>query len=311
MNFGKIAILGNGISAGLLAYFLSSKNKITLIKDKEYISSPIPEILPRHIFFNALGMNNYEQTKIIEKTKSHLTYFILNKNNIENKISMCSNDKYYIYDKGKLADYLISKSKIEDVQYQSIKDINTLENHDLIFDCRGKNSILEDPNYQTRILFPARTKCSYMIVSNTKSSCENIMNFWVDNGEYANYKRTFFVIPIGNNKISIGCSYHPNMFIYRQELLKMASSHGIQVLEDHIFTSGEALPSILKSSTHLKNVIPIGESYESSCPLTEYGVLKVLNQIYKVLGNPFIPVPIKRQFTDSEIDPHIPMELLA
>ena len=83
----------------------------------------------------------------------------------------------------------------------------------------------------------------------------------------------------------------------------------INILEDKIFALGEVLPNILKSSTNLKNVIPIGESNESSCPLTEYGVLKSLNQIYKVLGNQFIPLSIKRQFNNTEIDPHIPMEL--
>lgn len=311
MNFGKIAILGNGISAGLLAYLLSPKNKITIFKNSYFMFSPIPEILPRDIFFNALGMNHHEQNKVIENTKSHLTDFILNRNNIENKISICSSDKYYIYDKGKLADYLITNSKVEDIQFKNIKDVKELEHYDLIFDCRGKRSIIDDPNYHTRIIFPARTKCSYIIAECPEKLIENTMIFWIDSNRHFNNKKTFFAIPIGNNKISIGCSYNPNHFIYRQDLIKMASNYGFNIFEDQIFTSGEALPNILKSSTKLKNVIPIGESSESSCPLTEYGVLKSLNQIYKVLGNQFIPVPIKRHFNNAEIDPHIPMEIFT
>lgn len=311
MNFGKIAILGNGISAGLLAYLLSPKNKITVLKGKNHMFSPIPEILPRDTFFNALGMNHHEQNKVIENTKSHLTDFILNRNNAENKISICSNDKYYIYDKEKLADYLISNSNVEDIQFQNIEDVKSLENYDLIFDCRGKRSIMDDPSYHTRIIFPARTKCSYIIAECPEASIESTMTFWTDSNKYLKYKKTFFTIPLKNHKMSIGCSYNPNHFIHHQDLLEMASGHGIKIFEDQIFTSGEALPNILKSSTNLKNVIPIGESSESSCPLTEYGVLKSLNQIYKVLGNQFSPISIKRHFNNSEIDPHIPMELCA
>lgn len=309
MNIGKIAILGNGISAGLLAYLLAPKNEVTILKNRNYMFSPIPEILPREIFFNALGLNSDEQNTIIENTKSHLTNFILNINNLENKISINSNEKYYIYDKEKLANYLLSTSNIEDIRYQSIEDIKALDNFDLIFDCRGKKSLINDPNYHTRIILPARTKCSYIIAECPEKTLENTMSFWKKNNKNLDYKKTFFAIPIGNNKISIGCSFNPNQSINHQDILKMASSHKINILEDKIFALGEAIPNILKSSTNLKNVIPIGESNESSCPLTEYGVLKSLNQIYKVLGNQFIPLSIKRQFNNTEIDPHIPMEL--
>ncbi|WP_151828338.1 hypothetical protein, partial [Acinetobacter oleivorans] len=71
MNYGNIAVVGNGISAGLLTYLLSHKNKITLFQEKDYIYSSIPEILPRKYFFETLGFNNNDQLKIIDATKSH------------------------------------------------------------------------------------------------------------------------------------------------------------------------------------------------------------------------------------------------
>ncbi|MGB9037253.1 MAG: hypothetical protein WCC23_01940 [Acinetobacter calcoaceticus] len=308
MNYGNIAVVGNGISAGLLTYLLSHKNKITLFQDKDYIYSSIPEIIPRKYFFETLGLNNNDQLKIIDSTKSHITDFMISQNNSCNLHSMITNDSFYVFDKEKLSSFLISSSTLKDIKYEKITDINLLKKFDLIFDCRGKKAILNDSNYNTRIILPAKTKCSYIILKSDKNFLNTRMSFWKN---HLKNKQTFFVIPTGINKFSIGCSYNPNQYLNNDNLIEIASQYGFEISNNQIISSGEALPSILKSSTTIKNVIPVGEAYESSCPLTEYGVLKSLNQIFKIVGNPFIQLPIKRPVNNTEIDPHIPMELFS
>lgn len=308
MNYGNIAVVGNGISAGLLTYLLSHKNQITLFQDKDYMYSSIPEILPRNYFFETLGLNKNDQLKIIDSTKSHITDFMISQNNLCNLHSMITNDSFYIFDQKKLSNFLISSSILKEIKYEKINNINFLKKFDLIFDCRGKKAILNDSNYNTRIILPAKTKCSYIILKSNKDFLNTRMLFWKN---HLKNKQTFFVIPTGFNKVSIGCSYNPNQYLNNDNLIEIASQYGFEISNNQIISSGEALPSILKSSTTIKNVIPVGEAYESSCPLTEYGILKSLNQIFKIVGNPFIPLPIKRPVKNTEIDPHIPMELFS
>ncbi|MEQ1977504.1 hypothetical protein [Xenorhabdus sp. SGI240] len=302
----KIAIVGNGVTAGLAANLLTSLGDITLFQSPHFSASGIPEIVPRRAFFNAL--NTIKESEAVIQAAPIIRSVSWRNNGKFHQAELASNEQYFIYDKGRLATFLVENIPVSRRIQQEITRIEDLEGFDRIFDCRGTTSVINDPAYMSHVIQPAQTACRYLVISFPPDLDRNEMRFWSEifpNGS----RRTFFMIPVGDNKVSLGCSCLPSNVISTDELLAAIAAEGISVVPEKILFSGYVVPEKRSMTCSINHVTPLGDASTSPCPLSEYGTLNALFQIREFVDNAcFSPMLFQRP-KYNEIDPHLPQEL--
>ena len=71
----RIAIVGNGITAGLATYLFAPNNDITIFRPEKNMLSPIPELVPRRAFFNVITSSiDIEDEIVSQLDPMHLCY---------------------------------------------------------------------------------------------------------------------------------------------------------------------------------------------------------------------------------------------
>ncbi|CDG22237.1 protein of unknown function [Xenorhabdus poinarii G6] len=302
----KIAIVGNGITAGLAANLLTSLGEITLFQSPRFFTSGIPEIIPRKVFFNAL--NTIDEEKTVTQTAPAIKNVLWRHSGEFHRTKLTSTEQYFVYDKGRLAAFLVENIPTEQRMQQEITHIADLTGFDRIFDCRGTQSVINDPAYVSHHTYPARTACRYLVMSSPPDQNRDDMLFWSET-TIRSSRRTFFMIPVGDNRISLGCSCLPSNVISTEELFTAMAAKGIVIAPEKILFSGHVVPEGRAMTCSINHVTPLGDASSSPCPLSEYGTLKALCQIRAVTGHACFSSSEIQRPKNHEIDPHLPQEL--
>lgn len=306
----QIAVVGDGVSAGLAVYLLSDKYCVTLIKSgNQKKSNPIPEFVPRRAFFDALKVSDKIENEIINESFPKVKNVILSYQGECITRNLDEQDEYFFYDKSRLSSWLINSSDVEVDSSREIRSIKDVEQFDLILDCRGSNAVLNDACYCKKNEYSSLTQCAYLISERDESIIGDQMMFWVKNGRKAHDNITLFAIPVGEGEVSFGCSSSAENRYSHKEVLNLFLELGINIDKELIKFSGEARPNRIRFGTAMSRVKPIGEAFESSCPLTEFGVMKALQQIVEIEMSEKYSMLSRRQWFEGQFDPHIPMEL--
>ncbi|WFQ79416.1 hypothetical protein PXH59_17920 [Xenorhabdus sp. SF857] len=111
--------------------------------------------------------------------------------NTKRQQPLASNGQYFIYDKRRLATFLVENIPVSRRIQQEVTRIEDLDGFDRIFDCRGTTSVINDPAYMSHVIQPAQTACRYLVLSFPPDLDRNEMRFWSEifpNGS----RRTFF-----------------------------------------------------------------------------------------------------------------------
>ncbi|MBT0720287.1 hypothetical protein HGT70_03175 [Rosenbergiella collisarenosi] len=304
----KIAIVGSGITAGLATSFLAPFFDVSLFQSPKPFASGIPEIVPRRAFFDAISSLNEAETII--QTAPAIQWVLWQHDDRSQQVRLTSNEAYFVYDKGRLAAFLAESIPVAQCVKQEVANIADLVGFDRVFDCRGSKSVMNDPAYQSHTMHPARTACRYLVVSSLSGKDRDEMCFWSENTS-GGVRRTFFMIPVGNDRVSLGCSCLPSDVISTAELLMAMMGKGINVTPESIIFSGCAEPEALAMTCSVGHVTPLGDAGYLSCPLSEYGMLKALSQIREVTGATTLSRHLLKRPKNDEIDPHLPQELFS
>lgn len=304
-------IIGSGVTAGLAANLLESSQESDLIWANDAMMSPIPELLPRRVFFDALGAGQEEEELAVAEVAPGLQEVVWIEGGERITRRLVSTDEFLIYDKGRLAGWLRRRAiaaGIAPLMLDSSGQMTDFGNYQLVLDCRGCYAVAEDPKYKIVREAQARTSCTYAILNRPETVASNQMVFWsVTNSD--GILQTFFAVPIGGGGMSVGCSHRSTIQMDVHMVLAAARDFGIPVSVEHIRFSGQAVPHIDTAMTLTANIKPIGEAARRSCPLTEYGVMVALSQLLQLTGKQGLPASALLRPTHSQIDPHIPLEL--
>jgi len=304
-------IIGSGITAGLAANLLEKSQESDLVWANDAMMSPIPELLPRRVFFDALEARQEEEELAVAEVAPSLQEVVWLEGRKRIHRRLVSTDEFLIYDKSRLANWLRRRAitaGIVPIMLDGCDQTTDFGNYQLVIDCRGYNAVAEDPKYKVTREAQARTACTYAILNRPETVAPNQMLFWsVTNID--GMLQTFFTIPIGDSRISVGCSHRPTVQMDVHMVLASARDFGIPVSVEHISFSGKAVPHIDTVMTVTANIKPIGEAARRSCPLTEYGVMIALSQLLQLSGKQCLPTSSLLRPTHSQIDPHIPLEL--
>lgn len=304
-------ILGSGVTAGLAANLLSTSYDTRLVWSHDVMISPIPELLPRRIFFDALGVTKDEEALAVAEVAPRLQEVIWIDDGVRSSRPLVSTDTFLVYEKSRLAAWLRWRSIAAGIESEMLgkpSKITDFDNYQLVLDCRGCYAVAEDPNYEITREAQARTHCTYAILDHPETVSTNQMVFW-SNTNSNGMLQTFFCVPVGNDAISVGCSYSPTMQVDINTVLAAARDFGLSVSTEHVRFSGKAIPHIDTATALTARVTPIGEAARRSCSLTEYGVIAALSQLLQLVGKPSLPPTALLRPTHSQIDPHIPLEL--
>ena len=306
----KVAVVGGGITAGLAAYMLASDNDITLFLPIQKTSSPIPELVPRQPFFRSVINSDVIEEIIVNSVVPSVCEVTTDIDSVRCSLNLCSNADYLVYDKGRLATWLIEAAGIRQPVHEDIARIADVTGFDWVLDCRGSKAVRRDPNYDHFELAQPLTACTYVIAGRPTSCSSQEMNFWNIAGMPDSREKTFFYVPVGEDGISVGCSHTPDLQVSTDDVIRAARQQGIEVRKDTIRYCGTEKPGRCAANSKQPEIIPLGEARESSCPLTEYGVLKALSHIIELQGGAAIPQKVIQRPVLSQVDPHIPLELL-
>lgn len=304
----KIAIVGSGVTAGLAANLLAHLYDVSLFQSPKPFASGIPEIVPRRAFFDAISC--LHEAEAVVQTAPALKRVLWQHGDRSRQVRLASNEAYFVYDKGRLARFLAENISVAHCVKQEVANIADLAGFDQVFDCRGSKSVMNDPAYQSLIMHPARTACHYLIVPSLPGKNRDEMNFWSENTPRG-LRRTFFMIPVGNDRVSLGCSCLPSDVMSTAELLMVMRGKGIDVKPESIIFSGCAEPKELAMTCSVSHVTPLGDAGYLSCPLSEYGTLKALSQIREVSGATALSRHLFKRPENDEIDPHLAQELFS
>ena len=304
----RILILGSGVSAGLAANLLNDKGEIHLFSLINSTASPIPELVPRRPFFDALRLTKEEEISAIVELAPRVKKVTWIEEDQRNSRSLETNDSFFVFEKGSLAEWLRRRAQHAGVTLgYELKQIEIFK-YDLLLDCRGARAVALDPGYVVNATGEAVTRCTYAILERPDELGSDEMFFWAaSNDDQA--KRTFFCVPIGENLISLGCSYSPAIKLDVQEVIGAARNLGISISDAHIKHHGEALPELVRAVPRDARTIPIGEASRTSCPLQEYGIMRALSEILALAGETALPNATMLRPLQKQIDPHFPVEL--
>ncbi|QDW31679.1 hypothetical protein FFE93_000475 [Yersinia sp. KBS0713] len=306
--YPKIAIVGSGVTAGLAANFLAPLGEITLFQSPNPFASGIPEIVPRRAFFDAFS--TIDEEEVITQAAPVIRRVLWQHDEKLHRTQLASNEEYFVYDKGRLATFMAECIPAAQRVKQEVTNIADLDGFDRIFDCRGAKSVINDPAYQSHFMHSARTACRYLVVHSLPYGDREEMCFWSENTDGGS-RRTFFMIPVGNDRVSLGCSCLPSDVISADELLVAMAAKGITVTRENIIFSGCAEPEGRAMTCSFSHVMLLGDTYSLSCPLGEYGTLKALSQIREITGATALPRQLFKRHRNGEIDPHLPQELFS
>jgi len=307
----ELAIVGGGVTAGLAAYMLSSQCNVVLFRPHKVTASPIPEIVPRRAFFDCAGIPASIEAEVVTATASYVTEVHWVDGKRTRRCSLRSDADYFIYDKGKLASWLVERAYISDVVENEVTAIDQIEGFGTVLDCRGWQAVSNDPSYVVEKVADPVTRCSYVIATRPEHLASNVMHYWSGDEYNAAENMTFFTVPVGSSKMSLGCSYSPELDVSHADIVESARRFGIDVSETDIGFVGTATPYRTIARCALSHVRPLGDARSLSCPLTEYGTMKALSHISEMKGSGRLSDRFMQRPMSQQIDPHIPMELFA
>lgn len=306
----RVAIVGGGVTAGLAASVLAQTNEVILFRPTNSQTSSIPEIVPRRAFFENAFIDPKAEEHIIRAAASPVLWVAWHNGTRGQKHKTTTNSRYFIYDKGRLARVLLDTAPVHIQIEENIPSIGSLTGYQAVLDCRGAKAVAVDKAYQTARKGTARTHCTYVIAERPSALDPETMEFWAETTG-SGHRRTYYVVPVGESMISLGCSNVPADAIDHAHLLEAAARVGLFINEASIRMSGTAEPHPTIAHNSLSHVRPLGDARGLPCPLTEYGTLKALSQISEISGGkPLSHEALHRPFS-QEVDPHIPMELFA
>ena len=306
-------ILGSGVAAGLAANLLGDSHDVCIAWLRNAATSPIPELLPRRAFFDALGVTKAEETLAIAEVTPRLKAVTWDNGGISISRSLESTDAFLVYEKGRLAAWLRKRAMAagtQTVMLDTTSKIMDFGGYDFVLDCRGSRSVAEDLGYEVTQEAQARTCCTYAILNRPESVAADQMVFWSVLNE-DRVQRTLFCVPVGEESISVGCSYSPTIRMNVNDVLEAACDFGLSLSTQHIQFTGEAAPHLVTAKALDPRVTPVGDASRSSCPLTEYGTMAALSQLLRLRGEPDLPLSVLMRPTHCQIDPHIPLELFS
>ncbi|SMB45849.1 hypothetical protein SPRA44_600088 [Serratia proteamaculans] len=304
----RIAIVGGGIAAGLAARLLAPLGTITLIQPVNFVASSMPEIVPRQAFFEALALP--QEAEWVAAIAPSATQVIWRNGTETYEADLASTDDFLIYDKGRLAARLLDSAPVFQRIQSDVAEIAEVEGFDRVFDCRGAKAVKADPSYQYKKVSPARTACRYVVASTQLAANDRVMHFWSET-TVSGKKRTFFQIPLGGNRVSLGCSCIPDDLISSANLYATAAKEGWALSIDSVMFSGVVVPQPCEMTCVLTHVTPLGDADALSCPLGEYGTLKTLSQIITIVGGKPLAAASLQRPLNGEVDPHMPQELFS
>lgn len=304
-------ILGSGLAAGLAANLLAAAKNISLVWARDVQISPIPELLPRRQFFDALDVTQCEEALAVSEVAPSVQEVVWVEGGTRRTRRLVSTDEFLVYEKGRLAAWLRDRAiaaGVPSIMLDKPSETVNLNSYQLVLDCRGYNAVSNNPDYEVTRETQARTSCTYAIFNRPESIAVNQMVFWSMPGE-GKVQQTFFYVPFGGDAMSVGCSCTPTKRIDINTVLGAARDFGLPVDAEHIRFTGEATPHIDIVKALTPHVKPIGEAARRSCPLTEYGAMVALSQLLQLVGKSGLPSLALIRPTHYQIDPHIPLEL--
>ncbi|BEM44793.1 hypothetical protein SMTE5_32570 [Serratia marcescens] len=305
----RIAIVGGGVTAGMAARLLAPLGETTLIQPGTPHASGMPEIVPRRPFFSALGERGEDEW--VAAMAPSLTEVSWRKGARVRTVRLASTEDFLVYDKTRLARLLLDGASVARRITGEVGEIAELQGFDRVFDCRGARAVKNDPAYQHQVVHSARTACRYLVVSVSPKGHDGVMRFWAETAPGGN-RRTFFRVPVGRGRVSLGCSCFPDDLLSDDELhAALEQQEGARVSPEAVLFSGAAVPQPLAMHCRIPHVTPLGDAGATPCPLTEYGVLKALSQIMALAGGESLPEAALRRTPNEEVDPHLPQELFS
>jgi hypothetical protein len=301
-------IIGSGIAAGLAANLSAVGQPTDLYCRADARVSHIPELLPRRAFFDALGGGEEEEGTDVTEVAPAITDLVWIDSGERITRRLVSNDDFLVYDKGRLARWLLQRAHAAQLVSITPNLPANLQDYASVLDCRGSEAVFCDTNYRVVRQAQARTACTYAILARPVTVAPSRMLFWSrTDGDGA--LQTFFAVPVGGDAISIGCSHSVSTPMEVETVLAAARAFGMPVALEQVRFSGHAVPHIDTAMSLAKNIRPIGEAARRSCPLKEYGVMVALSQLLQLAGRPALPASALSRPTHSQIDPHLPLEL--
>jgi len=301
-------IIGSGIAAGLAANLSAVGQPTDLYCRADARVSHIPELLPRRAFFDALGGGEEEEGTAVTEVAPAITDLVWIDSGERITRRLVSNDDFLVYDKGRLARWLLQRAHAAQLVSITPNLPANLQDYASVLDCRGSEAVFCDTNYRVVRQAQARTACTYAILARPVTVAPSRMLFWSrTDGDGA--LQTFFAVPVGGDAISIGCSHSVSTPMEVETVLAAARAFGMPVALEQVRFSGHAVPHIDTAMSLAKNIRPIGEAARRSCPLKEYGVMVALSQLLQLAGRPALPASALSRPTHSQIDPHLPLEL--
>ncbi|GBQ09292.1 hypothetical protein [Swaminathania salitolerans] len=306
----RIAIVGGGVAAGLAASMLSRNNDVVLFRPSRLNASPIPEIVPRRVFFERAFLSRRAEDRIIQAAETPVRSVTWRKSGGTRTRRLRTDSRYLVYDKGRLAKALLEEICLLDLAEKDVPEIGAVTGFHTVLDCRGAKAVQADPAYRTEMRGYARTRCRYMLAERPDYLDPATMEFWSETTALG-HRRTFYIVPVGDCTVSLGCSSHPSDPVGHEELMLAARAAGVEIAETAIRVLGEAEPRPTVTRKRLSQVYPLGDANGLPCPLTEYGTLKALSQLAVMCGGQSLPHDVLARPISSEVDPHIPMELFA
>lgn len=301
-------IIGSGIAAGLAANLSVAGQQTDLFWRTDARMSPIPELVPRRAFFDALGGGEEEEGIAISEVAPAITDLVWIDGGERITRRLASNDDFLVYDKGRLSTWLRQRAHAAQwVRFVPNLPAN-LQDYASVLDCRGSEAVSCDTNYRVVRQAQARTACTYAILARPVTVAPASMVFWSVTGSDGALQ-TFFAVPVGGDAISIGCSHSAATPMEVDTVLVAARAFGMPVALEQVRFFGHAVPHIDTAMSLAENVRPIGEAARRSCPLKEYGVMVALSQLLQLAGKPALPASALSRPTHSQIDPHLPLEL--
>jgi hypothetical protein len=164
-----------------------------------------------------------------------------------------------------------------------------------------------DPSYECRPIRRPRTACSYVVVARPPALESREMYFW--SLRFESRRIVAFCAPIGETSASFGCSHDPELRLDFTDVMRIGLGIGLKLKATGGFF--EARPRIVARRATMGGAAAIGEARESSCSLTDYGVLAALSHVLAFKGAAPLPPECLRRARHDAIDPHLPTELVT
>lgn len=225
----RIAVVGGGVTAGLAAYMLSGHNEVHLFSPLSAVASPIPEIAPRRIFFDALGCSESIEHELVQYASPTVTEAIWHEHGKDRLCRMESTDSYFVFDKGRLAKWLFNAAAVCHVQDTTVRRIADIEGYDVVLDCRGSKVVTEDPDSISEPLGIPCTRCVDVIAARPDEVSSHRMQFWTESDKSPTGSLTFFMIPMGHANLSLGYSVDPSVELTHADVCRAADQHGVAI----------------------------------------------------------------------------------